>query len=124
MHRLMLAIACAGAVAALVLAPAASADLVTFSGGSCTTGTTTFAASLSVYPANAFNPLFVTNESTGASVGVLVPQTIVLNGETIVTSAPGLDVSALSGQLTTCTFTTGRGVFEVTGILAPTIPSG
>jgi len=78
---------------------------------SCTTGPTTFPASLSTHPAHAFTPLFVTNTATGSSPGVLIPKTIVLNGETIVTTAPGLDERP-----------TGRGTFEVTGILAPTIP--
>jgi hypothetical protein len=93
---------------------------VTFQPGStCTTATATFNASISVYPAHAFNPLFVTNTDTGMFAGVLVPQTISLNGVTLVSSSPGLDTSALSGSLTTCTFVTGRGTFDVTGILAP-----
>jgi hypothetical protein len=66
--------------------------------------------------------LFVTNTDTGSFAGVLIPHTIVLNGETLVTASPGLDDSALSGQLTTCTFFTSRGTFVVTGILAPTVP--
>jgi hypothetical protein len=115
-----------GAIAAtLVLAASASATptgSVTFSGSSCTTSTTTFAASIGIYPANAFTPLFVTNTDTGTFAGVLLPHTIVLNGETLVSSSPGLDKSALSGDLVTCTFMTSRGTFEVTGILAPTVP--
>jgi hypothetical protein len=118
----VLAALLAAVVVALGVASNASADLVTFTGGSCTTGTTTFSADLSVYPAHAFNPLFVTNTDTGAAVGVLVPHTIVLNGDEIVSASPGLETSALSGVLTTCTFQTGRGTFVVTGILAPTIP--
>jgi hypothetical protein len=106
----------------MAAASSASADLITFTGGSCTTGTTTFNADLSVYPAHAFNPLFVTNTDTDTAAGVLVPHTIVLNGDEIVSSSPGLDTSALSGALTTCTFQTGRGTFVITGILAPPIP--
>jgi hypothetical protein len=79
-------------------------------------------ASLSVYPASAFTPLFVTNTDTGGFAGVLVPHTIVLNGETLVARSTGLDTSALGGSLTTCTFFTSRGTFVVTGVLAPTIP--
>jgi hypothetical protein len=112
----------AATAVALGAASNASADLVTFTGGSCTTGTTTFSADLSVHPAHAFNPLFVTNTDTGTAVGVLIPHTIVLNGVEIVSDSPGLDTSALSGALTTCTFQTGRGTFVVTGILAPTVP--
>jgi hypothetical protein len=118
--RILAALVAAGAVA-LTAASTASADVVTFT-GTCTTGSTTFPASLSNHPANSFNPLFVTNTATGSSLGVLIPHTIVLNGETIVTASPGLDTSALSGDLTTCTFQTSRGTFDVTGILAPTIP--
>ena len=95
---------------------------VTFPSSGCTIGTTSFGASISVYPANAFTPLFVTNTDTGTFAGVLVPHTIVLNGVTLVTASPGLETSVLGGQLTTCTFFTSRGTFEVTGILAPTIP--
>jgi hypothetical protein len=124
MRRFLLAVTLGGAIAAFMLAPTASADLVTFTGGSCTSGATSFPADLSVHPAQSFNPLFVTDTATGSFAGVFVPHTIVLNGETIVSASPGLERSALSGQLTTCTFTTSRGVFEVTGILAPTIPSG
>ncbi len=46
-----------------------------------------------------------------------MPQTIYLNGTLVVSRAPGLDTSGLT--LTTCTFTTIRGVFEATGLLAP-----
>ncbi len=121
-HSRLLAALIAAVALALTAASTASADLITFTGGSCTTGPTTFPASLSTHPAHAFTPLFVTNTTIGSSPGVLIPKTIVLNGETIVTTAPGLDKSALSDRLTTCTFQTGRGTFEVTGILAPTIP--
>jgi hypothetical protein len=116
----------AASVAALAIAPSAAlatpTGSVTFPSSGCTTGGTTFGASLSVYPANAFNPLFVTNTDTGGFAGVLVPHTIVLNGETLVTRSPGLDASSLGGSLTTCTFVTSRGTFVVTGLLAPTIP--
>ncbi len=122
-HSRLPAALIAAVAVALTAASTASADLITFTGGSCTTGPTTFPASLSIHPARAFTPLFVTNTATGSSPpGVLIPKTIVLNGETIVTTAPGLDESALSDSLTTCTFQTSRGTFEVTGILAPTIP--
>jgi hypothetical protein len=116
----------AATVAALALAPSAAlatpTGSVTFSSSGCTTGGTTFGASLSVYPANAFTPLFVTNTDTGSFAGVLVPNTIVLNGETVVAGNTGLGNSALGGRLTTCTFFTTRGTFVVTGVLAPTIP--
>jgi hypothetical protein len=114
----------AGVVVALGAASTASADLITITGGSCTTGTTTFNADFSFGPANSFNPLFVTNTDAGTVAGVLIPHTIVLNGVEIVSASPGLDTSALSGSLTTCTFTTrgGTRTFVVTGILAPTIP--
>jgi hypothetical protein len=115
----------AAAVAALAI-PAASlaapTGSVTFPSSGCTTGDTTFAASISVYPASTFNPLIVTNTDTGTFAGILIPHTIVLNGETLVSRSPGLDTSALSGSLTSCTFFTSRGTFVVTGILAPTIP--
>src|SRR5436190_12326678 len=89
----------AAAVAALGVAPAASlatpTGSVTFPSSGCTTGDTTFAASISVYPASAFNPLIVTNTDTGTFAGILIPHTIVLNGETLVSRSPGLDTSAL-----------------------------
>jgi hypothetical protein len=101
----------------------ASGALSTITGGSCTTGTTTFNADFSYGPANAFNPLFVTNTDTGTAAGVFIPHTIVLNGTEIVSSSPGLDMSALGGSLVTCTFDDGPNrTFVVTGILAPTIP--
>ena len=51
--------------------------------------------------------------------------TIVLNGIPIVSKSPGLDRSALRGSLMTCTFKDSpTRAFVVTGILAPTIPSG
>jgi hypothetical protein len=113
-----------GVVVALGAASSASADLITITGGSCTTGTTTFNADFSFGPANSFNPLFVTNTDTGTAAGVLIPHTIVLNGVEIVSASPGLDTSALGSSLTICTFTTrgGTRMFVVTGILAPTIP--
>ena len=114
------------ALAALALAPSAAlatpTGSVTFSSSGCTSGGTTFGASLSVYPANAFTPLFVTNTDTDSFAGVLNPNTIVLNGVTVVAGNTGLGKSALGGSLTTCTFFTSRGTFVVTGILAPTIP--
>jgi putative ribosome biogenesis GTPase RsgA len=96
--------------------------VVTFTGGSCTNATGTFNADLSFHPANAFDPLFVTNTDTGSGAGVLVPNTIVLNGVVIVAGNSGLGKSALGGVLTTCTFQSTRGTFVVTGILAPTVP--
>jgi hypothetical protein len=124
MRKLVVMAALAAAVVvALGTASSASADVVTFT-GSCTTGTTTFNAEFVNHPASAFNPLFVTNTDTGTAMGVLIPHTIVLNGVEIVSQSPGIDTSALSGVLTTCTFTTrgGTRLFVVTGILAPTIP--
>jgi hypothetical protein len=120
----VLAVLVAGVVFALGEASSASAGLITITGGSCTTGTTTFNADFSFGPANAFNPLFVTNTDTGTAAGVLIPHTIVLNGVEIVSRSRGLDTSALGGSLTRCTFVTSGGTrtFVVTGILAPTIP--
>ena len=114
----------AGFIAALALAAPAPAA-VTLPLASCTTGTTTFSAYLSFHPANAYDPLFATDPETGAFLGVFVPETIVLNGELIQAQARGLYGSALSGALTTCTFTnpSGSNHFVVTGILAPTIPT-
>jgi hypothetical protein len=109
------------ATTAVVVAPTASTALATTS-ATCTSGTTTFSATLSLPPAQSFTPILVSYADSGASAGVLVPQTIVLNGETIVSAIPGLDVSALSGQKTTCTFHAPRGTFDVTGILAPVSP--
>src|SRR3954451_24022743 len=67
----------AAAVAALAVAPAASlatpTGSVTFPSSGCTTGDTTFAASISVYPASAFNPLIVTNTDSGTFAGILIP---------------------------------------------------
>lgn len=117
-----LVVAAAVSLAAASAAPAKPTGSVTFPSSGCTSGTTSFGASVAIYPANAFTPLFVTNTDNGTFAGVLIPHTIVLNGETLVTVSPGLDTSALGGSLTTCTFFTSRGTFEVTGILAPTIP--
>ena len=117
-----LAALAAAVVVALGAASSASAAVLTFT-GSCTTGTTTFNAEFVNHPASAFNPLFVTNTDTGAALGVLIPHTIVRNGVEIVSQSPGLDRSALSGVLASCTFTGSTGsLFVVTGILAPTIP--
>ncbi len=110
----IVAVAAAGA---LSLAPAASADVVTFTHASCTTGTNTYAAYLSVHLAHSYTPLFVTDPATGDRVGVLVPQTIYLNGTLIGSVAPGLDTSNVT--LSTCTFTSSRGTFQITGVLAP-----
>ena len=120
-------VALMAAVAAVALGAAsgASGALNTITGGSCTTGTTTFNADFSYGPANAFNPLFVTNTDTGTAAGVFIPHTIVLNGIPIVSKSPGIDRSALRGSLMTCTFKDSpTRAFVVTGILAPTIPSG
>jgi len=124
MRHFRFSAAVTAALAVALTAAAASATptgSVTFGPGStCTTGSTTFAASISVYPANAFNPLFVQNVDTGQFAGVLVPLTVVLNGDTLAAGGGGaLNTSALSGQMTTCTFVTSRGTFDVTGILAP-----
>jgi hypothetical protein len=117
----------AALVAAVGLALGAASNapgaLTTITGGSCTTGTTTFNADFSFGPANAFNPLFVTNTDTGRAVGVFIPHTIALNGTEIVSKSPGLDTSALRGSFMTCTFNDGPNrAFVVTGIVAPTIP--
>lgn len=123
MRKLVVLAALAAAVVALGAGSRASAAVQIFT-GSCTTGATTFNAEFANHPANAFNPLFVTNTDTDTKVGVLIPHTIVLNGVEIVSTSPGLDRSALGGVLATCTFTTSGGtrLFVVTGILAPTIP--
>jgi hypothetical protein len=110
----------AAVAVALGAASSASGALNTITGGSCTIGTTTFNADFSYGPANAFNPLFVTNTDTGTAAGVFIPHTIVLNGTPIVSKSPGLDTSALRGSLVTCTFNDGATrAFVVTGILAP-----
>lgn len=127
MRRLtaVLASLIAAVAVALGAASGASSALNTITGGSCTTGTTTFNADFSYGPANAFNPLFVTNTDTGTAAGVFIPHTIVLNGTPIISKSPGLDTSALRGSLVTCTFNDGpTRAFVVTGILAPTIRSG
>jgi hypothetical protein len=81
----------------------------------------TSSANVSFHPANAFDPLFVTD--TGSGAGVLVPNTIVRNGVVISPGNSGLANSALGGVLTTCTFqSTSGAIFVVTGILAPTTP--
>src|SRR6266550_1657832 len=55
----------AAVAVALGAASGASGALSTITGGSCTTGTTTFNADFSYGPANAFNPLFVRNTDAG-----------------------------------------------------------
>jgi hypothetical protein len=121
---LVLAALTAAVAVGLGAAPSASADFSRTFYGTCTTGTTTYNASLSVHDASAFTPLFVTNSDTGSAMGVLTPDTIILNRVEVLSHGSGLDTSALSGELTTCTFTTrgGTRLFVVTGILAPTIP--
>ena len=121
--RVVLAALVAAVGVALGTASRASADVVTYTGGSCTNATGTFSANVSFHPANAFDPLFITNPDTGSSAGVLVPNTIVRNGVVLVPGNSGLGKSALGGVLTTCTFqSTSGAVFVVTGILAPTTP--
>jgi hypothetical protein len=113
----VLAAAVVVGVVALMSATAARADVVTFHNASCTIGSTTQAVYLEAHPAQAFNPLHVVDPATGELIGILVPQTIYLDGTLIGTIAPGLEDSAVG--LTTCMFLSSRGVFEVIGVLAP-----
>jgi hypothetical protein len=91
--------------------------VITFHSASCTIGSSTEVVYLGAHPAEAYNPLHVVDPVSGELIGILVPQTIYLNGNLIGTMAPGLEASAVG--LTTCTFLSSRGVFEVIGVLAP-----
>ncbi len=61
---------------------------------------------------HSFAPLHIVGTTS-----VLVPLAVVLNGEVLADISAGVANSAVS--LTTCTFTSSVGTFEVTGILTP-----